>query len=54
MAQSSMLHIRVDDMIKHQATETLASFGMSVSDAVTIIFATCDCRTGFSIRVKSS
>ncbi|MGQ5525576.1 type II toxin-antitoxin system RelB/DinJ family antitoxin [Chitinimonas sp. PSY-7] len=32
--QTSMLHIRVDDQMKAQATETLAAMGLSVSDAV--------------------
>lgn len=34
MTASSMLHIRVEDEIKSQATETLAAMGLSVSDAV--------------------
>lgn len=33
-AQTSMLHIRVDDETKQQATEALAEMGLSVSDAV--------------------
>ena len=33
-AQTSMLHIRVDDETKAQATEALAEMGMSVSEAV--------------------
>ena len=32
--QTSMLHVRVDETIKKQATETLESMGLSVSDAV--------------------
>lgn len=32
--QTSMLHIRVDDDTKAQATEALAAMGMTVSDAV--------------------
>ncbi len=35
-AQTSMLHIRVDDKLKADATETLANLGLSVSDAVRI------------------
>ncbi|HZV67229.1 MAG TPA: type II toxin-antitoxin system RelB/DinJ family antitoxin [Telluria sp.] len=31
---TSMLHIRVDDDIKAQATETLAAMGLSMSDAI--------------------
>ena len=37
MARTSMLHVRVDDRLKAEATETLASFGLTVSDAVRII-----------------
>lgn len=37
MAQSSMLHIRVDDETKAQASEALAAMGLSVSDAVRIL-----------------
>lgn len=35
--QTSMLHIRVDDKLKADATEKLASFGLTVSDAVRIL-----------------
>lgn len=37
MAQTSMLHVRIDDQLKAQATETLAGFGLTVSDAVRIL-----------------
>ena len=36
MATSSMIHVRVDDKIKSEAAETLASMGLSVSDAVRV------------------
>ncbi|CAM4228625.1 DNA-damage-inducible protein J [Bordetella tumbae] len=36
-AQTSMLHVRVDEKLKADATETLASFGLSISDAVRIL-----------------
>jgi len=32
-----MLHVRVDDKLKTDATETLANFGLTVSDAVRIL-----------------
>jgi len=32
-AQTSMLHIRVEDDIKEQATQALTAMGLSVSDA---------------------
>lgn len=34
---TSMLHVRIDDELKAQATETLARFGLTVSDAVRIL-----------------
>ena len=34
MAESSMVHVRVDNDTKAQATEALAAMGLSVSDAV--------------------
>ena len=36
MAATSMVHVRVDEHIKAQATETLAAMGLSVSDAVRV------------------
>jgi len=33
-AQTSMLHIRVDDDIKEQATEALSAMGLTMSEAV--------------------
>lgn len=45
MAQSSMLHVRVDDALKEDASATLAKFGLTVSDAVRILL-TCVVREG--------
>ena len=36
-AQTSMLHIRVDEKLKADATEMLANVGLTVSDAVRIL-----------------
>ena len=36
MANTTMLHVRVDEDVKAQAGEALASMGLSVSDAVRI------------------
>ena len=36
-ARTSMLHVRIDDQLKTEAAETLAGFGLSVSDAVRIL-----------------
>jgi DNA-damage-inducible protein J len=37
VARTSMLHVRIDDQLKAQATEKLANFGLTVSDAVRIL-----------------
>jgi DNA-damage-inducible protein J len=37
MASSSMVHIRVDRKIKAKAAKTLASMGLTVSDAVRLL-----------------
>ena len=36
MAATTMVHVRVDENLKNQATETLASMGLTVSDAVRV------------------
>jgi DNA-damage-inducible protein J len=36
MATTTMVHVRVDEDIKAQATETLAAMGLSISDAVRV------------------
>ncbi len=37
MAQTSMLHVRVDDALKTVAAEKLAGVGLTISDAVRIL-----------------
>jgi DNA-damage-inducible protein J len=36
-AQTSMLHVRIDEKLKADAAETLANFGLTISDAVRIL-----------------
>lgn len=36
-AHTSMLHVRVNDKLKAEATANLANFGLTVSDAVRIL-----------------
>ncbi len=36
MPVTTMVHVRVDETIKAQATETLAAMGLTVSDAVRV------------------
>lgn len=52
MAQSSMLHVRVDNDIKAQATEALASMGLTVSDAVRILLKRVVNDQAFPLELK--
>ncbi len=52
MAHSSMLHVRVDDEIKAQASEALASMGLSVSDAVRILLKRVVNDQAFPLELK--
>ena len=51
-AQTSMLHIRVDDDIKEQATLTLKAMGMSVSDAVRLFLRRVVIDQAFPLELK--
>ena len=52
MAQSSMLHIRVDDETKIQATEALAAMGLTMSDAVRIFLKRVVNDQAFPLELK--
>ena len=52
MAQSSMLHIRVDDETKTQATAALAAMGLSMSDAVRIFLKRVVNDQAFPLELK--
>ena len=52
MAQSTMLHIRVDDEVKTQATEALAAMGLSMSDAVRIFLKRVVNDQAFPLELK--
>jgi len=51
-AQTSMLHVRVDDETKAQATQTLAAMGMSVSDAVRLFLRRVIVDQQFPLELK--
>jgi DNA-damage-inducible protein J len=51
-AQTSMLHIRVDDKTKIQAAQTLAAIGMSMSDAVRLFLHRVVADQAFPIELK--
>jgi len=52
MANSSMLHVRVDDEIKTQASEALAAMGLSLSDAVRILLKRVVTDQAFPLELK--
>lgn len=51
-AQTSMLHIRVEDDIKEQATQALTSMGLSVSDAVRLFLRRVVIDQAFPLELK--
>ena len=51
-AQTSMLHIRVDDDIKEQATQALSAMGMSVSEAVRLFLHRVVIDQAFPLELK--
>lgn len=52
MTRSTMLHVRVDDEIKTQASEALAAMGLSVSDAVRILLKRVVNDQAFPLELK--
>lgn len=52
MTHSTMLHVRVDNEIKAQASETLAAMGLSMSDAVRILLKRVVNDQAFPLELK--
>lgn len=52
MANSTMLHVRVDEETKEQATLALAAMGLSVSDAVRILLKRVVNDQAFPLELK--
>jgi len=52
MGQSTMLHVRVDNEIKTQASEALATMGLTVSDAVRILLKRVVNDQAFPLELK--
>lgn len=52
MAHTRMLHVRVDDDVKAQASEALAAMGLSVSDAVRILLKRVVNDQAFPLELK--
>jgi len=56
MALTKILRVRVDEQVKDQATEILASMGLSVSDAIRIFLAKVveDQEMPFAIKIPNA
>ena len=56
MATTTMVHVRVDERVKAQATETLAAMGLSVSDAVRVFLmrVVADKQLPFALKVPNT
>ena len=52
MGHSTMLHVRVDEEVKAQASEALAAMGLSVSDAVRILLKRVVNDQAFPLELK--
>jgi DNA-damage-inducible protein J len=51
-AHTSMLHVRIDDATKAQATQTLAALGLSMSDAVRLFLHRVVVDQAFPLELK--
>ncbi len=56
MATTAMGHVRIDEKIKEQAAETLASMGLTVSDAVRVFLTrvVADKELPFSLKAPNA
>jgi DNA-damage-inducible protein J len=56
MTTTTMIHVRVDEQVKAQATEALASMGLSVSDAVRVFLTriAADKELPFTLKAPNS
>ncbi len=56
MTTTTMVHVRVNEQIKAQATETLASMGLTISDAVRVFLmrVVADKQMPFDIKAPNA
>ncbi len=52
MAASTMLHVRIDQDLKVQATEALAAMGLSTAEAVRLLFHRIVADQAFPLELK--
>jgi DNA-damage-inducible protein J len=55
-ATTTMVHVRVDENVKAQATETLASMGLTISDAIRVFLTrvVADKELPFAIKAPNA
>jgi DNA-damage-inducible protein J len=53
MASTEMVHVRIDKKIKTKAAKTLASMGLSVSDAVRVLLTRVAAEKALPFEVKA-
>jgi DNA-damage-inducible protein J len=56
MAATTMVHVRLDETVKAEATETLAAMGLSLSDAVRVFLmrVVADKQLPFELKVPTA
>jgi DNA-damage-inducible protein J len=56
MAATTMVHVRVDEQIKAQAADTLATMGLTISDAVRVFLmrVVADKQMPFAIKAPNA
>ncbi len=56
MAATTMVHVRVDEQIKIQAADTLATMGLTISDAVRVFLmrVVADKQMPFAIKAPNA
>ena len=56
MSSTTMVHVRIDDVTKARAAETLAEMGLSISDAVRVFLkrVVADKQLPFDVRAPNS
>lgn len=52
MGATSMLHVRLDDELKAQATEALSAMGLTTTEAVRLLFHRIVAEQAFPIELK--
>jgi len=56
MASSTMIHVRINEQVKKEATQTLEAMGLSVSDAVRVFLlrVIADKQMPFALKVPNA